>query len=198
MNLGLLFRQGALVRYWDTYIGAAENAGLKLLAWNVWDRGEGGTIGRERAMFPLHHEFVFVFGEERRQLNRTVPNKRAGGRTGHAVRHRDGTIRQSGGPGLIQARKPLPSVLACPPVKGAQGGGEHPAMFPVAFVSAYIASCTDRGDVVIDPFGGAGTALIAAQALGRRCFTMEIDPGYCDIIRQRYADYGLRVFLRAP
>jgi hypothetical protein len=42
---------------------------------------------------------------------------------------------------------------------------------------------------VYDPFCGSGTTVIAAETLGRRCFAMELDPGYCDVIRQRYADY---------
>ena len=44
------------------------------------------------------------------------------------------------------------------------------------------------GDVY-EPFAGSGTCLIAAETLGRRCFALEIDPVYCDVIRQRYADY---------
>ena len=36
---------------------------------------------------------------------------------------------------------------------------------------------------------GSGATLIAAELLGRRCLTVELDPRYCDVIRQRYADY---------
>lgn len=45
-----------------------------------------------------------------------------------------------------------------------------------------------KGDVY-DPFCGSGTAIIAAEQLGRTCYAMEIDPAYCDVIRQRYADF---------
>jgi DNA modification methylase len=45
-----------------------------------------------------------------------------------------------------------------------------------------------KGDVY-DPFGGSGTTLIAAEQLGRTCYMLEIDPGYCDVIRRRYADF---------
>lgn len=42
---------------------------------------------------------------------------------------------------------------------------------------------------VYDPFCGSGTTLIACETLGRRCFAMELDRGYCDVIRNRYATY---------
>ncbi|MEK6618714.1 MAG: DNA methyltransferase, partial [Nitrospirota bacterium] len=40
-----------------------------------------------------------------------------------------------------------------------------------------------------DPFGGSGSTLIAAEAAGRRGVTAELDPRYCDVIRDRYARY---------
>ena len=45
------------------------------------------------------------------------------------------------------------------------------------------------GDAVYDPFGGSGTTLIAAEQTERICYMMEIDPGYCDVIRERYRAY---------
>ena len=42
---------------------------------------------------------------------------------------------------------------------------------------------------VYDPFAGSGTTLIAAEQTGRICYGMEIDPGYCDVIRHRYAEF---------
>lgn len=43
---------------------------------------------------------------------------------------------------------------------------------------------------VYDPFCGSGSTLIAAELLGRKCFAMELDPGYCDVIVQRWHDRG--------
>lgn len=45
------------------------------------------------------------------------------------------------------------------------------------------------GGALYEPFAGSGTAIVAAEALGRPCFALEIDPTYCDVIRQRYANY---------
>ena len=46
------------------------------------------------------------------------------------------------------------------------------------------------GDAVYDPFLGSGTTLIAAEQTGRICYGMELDPGYCDVIRRRYAEFA--------
>ena len=62
----------------------------------------------------------------------------------------------------------------------------HPTQKPVALVERAIRNSSERGDIVLDPFGGSGTALIAAEINGRRCYAMEIDPAYCDVIRDRY------------
>ena len=70
--------------------------------------------------------------------------------------------------------------------------GDHPAAFPVALPTAYIEAATNPAGIVIDPFGGSGTTLVAADALGRRARLVELDPAYCDVIRQRYADHANR------
>jgi DNA modification methylase len=63
---------------------------------------------------------------------------------------------------------------------------EHPTMKPVALVEKCIVRHTDKGDSVIDLFGGSGTTLIAAQSTGRTCYTMELDEHYCDVICKRF------------
>lgn len=62
----------------------------------------------------------------------------------------------------------------------------HPTMKPVELVRRCIMNSTAGGGVVLDPFGGSGTTLIAAEAAGRRARLVELDPRYCDVIRQRY------------
>ena len=66
---------------------------------------------------------------------------------------------------------------------------EHPTMKPEALVSYCLGNSTLVGGLVLDLFAGSGTTLIAADQLKRRAFLMEIDPRYCDVIRQRYADF---------
>ena len=64
------------------------------------------------------------------------------------------------------------------------------AAFPVELPLKAIEITTEKGDLVVDPFGGSGTTLIAAEKSGRRCFTMELDPINCDTIVERYVKYS--------
>ena len=65
----------------------------------------------------------------------------------------------------------------------------HPTMKPVALLEALLRNSSRRGDIVFDPFAGSGSTLIACERLARRCFAIEIDPAYCDVIRRRYREY---------
>ena len=49
-----------------------------------------------------------------------------------------------------------------------------------------ILDLTNRGEIVLDPFLGSGSTLIAAQRTGRRCFGIELDPLYVDVVVRRY------------
>ena len=62
----------------------------------------------------------------------------------------------------------------------------HPTMKPVELVANCMLDCTKEGDLVLDAFGGSGTTIIAAEQLGRKCCTMELDPYYCDVIIARW------------
>lgn len=62
-------------------------------------------------------------------------------------------------------------------------------MFPVALPEAYIRACTSSNGTVYEPFSGSGSTLIACEKTNRRCFGMEIDPGYCDVILARWEKF---------
>ncbi|MBB6580572.1 site-specific DNA-methyltransferase [Ralstonia solanacearum] len=65
----------------------------------------------------------------------------------------------------------------------------HPTMKPVELMERSIRNSSRPGDIVMDCFGGSGSTLIAAEKSGRRCFMMELDPRYCDVIVRRWQDY---------
>ena len=62
----------------------------------------------------------------------------------------------------------------------------HPTVKPVAMVADAILDCSARGDIVLDAFLGSGTTVIAAERTGRRCYGLELDPGYMDTIVLRW------------
>ena len=65
----------------------------------------------------------------------------------------------------------------------------HPTVKPVALIADAIRDCTRRGEIVLDTFGGSGSALIAAETCGRQARLIEYDPAYCDTIINRWETY---------
>ena len=65
----------------------------------------------------------------------------------------------------------------------------HPTVKPVALVADALLDCSARGEVVLDPFLGSGTTVIAAQRTGRLCYGVELDPSYVDTIVRRWQGF---------
>ena len=65
----------------------------------------------------------------------------------------------------------------------------HPTMKPVEMLIYLLKNSSERGNTVIDTFGGSGSTLIACEQTGRVCKTMEFDPKYADVIRRRWAEF---------
>jgi DNA modification methylase len=65
----------------------------------------------------------------------------------------------------------------------------HPTVKPAALVADAILDCTRRGEIVLDPFLGSGTTVIAAQRTGRLCFGLELHPPYVDAIVRRWQKF---------
>jgi DNA modification methylase len=77
---------------------------------------------------------------------------------------------------VIDCHKPLKNDL-------------HPTMKPVKLIAYQIKNSSKRGESVLDPFGGSGTTMIACEQLGRRCFMMEFDPYFADVIVNRWEKF---------
>lgn len=76
------------------------------------------------------------------------------------------------------------SVIYCDkPLRNA----EHPTMKPTRLIAKLIENSSKVGWLVLDPFGGSGSTLIAAEATGRKARLIELDPKFCDVIVKRYA-----------
>lgn len=85
-------------------------------------------------------------------------------------------------------------VISCDCKLNAIGGNNkhdtrtriHPTQKPVELHARILEDFSKEGDTVLDCFGGSGTTLIACEITNRKCLMMEISPGYCDIIINRY------------
>jgi DNA modification methylase len=66
----------------------------------------------------------------------------------------------------------------------------HPTMKPVALVERAIRNSSKSRDIVLDPFGGSGSTLIACEKAGRQARLVELDPRYCDVIIQRWQNFS--------
>jgi len=65
----------------------------------------------------------------------------------------------------------------------------HPTQKPVCLCMKAIQNSSRLNEIILDGFGGSGSTLIACEKLGRRCFMMEIDEHYCDVIIQRWQNF---------
>jgi DNA modification methylase len=191
VNLGLKFQDGAVVPYWQQYIDTANNCGLKLLGWNVWDKQYAGSISSATNMFSIVHEWIFVFGDKRKQLNRTVENKektilsKISKRT---IREKDGSMTKKTTPAYTHHQ--LHSVVKCSIEKG-DVRKLHPAIYPIELPTQYFEAMTESDDLIADSFLGSGTSIIAAQKMegDRTVYGFELSPAYCEIILQRFEKF---------
>jgi DNA modification methylase len=142
--------------------GAAAYTELKNLC--VWAKSNAGM----GTFYRSQHELVFVFKSGRRPHINTFE-------LGQHGRHRSNVWTYSGVNGFGSERL---EELAL-----------HPTVKPVALVADAILDCSKRGDIVLDPFLGSGTTLIAAERSGRRAYAMELDPCYVETAIRRWQDY---------
>jgi DNA modification methylase len=152
-------------RHVEQAIRASKLAGLTLKNICVWVKTNGGmgTFYRSR------HELVLVL----KKGNATHLNSFGLGDTG---RYRTNVWEYSGANAFGRERL---GELAM-----------HPTVKPTALVADAIKDCSRRRDLVLDPFAGSGTTIIAAEKTGRCARAIEIDPHYCDVTVRRWETYA--------
>jgi DNA modification methylase len=67
-----------------------------------------------------------------------------------------------------------------------RGLQEHPTVKPTAMLQDALIDLSNRDEIILEPFGGSGSTLIACEKTGRRCRCIELDPLYVDVIIRRY------------
>lgn len=136
----------------------------QLIVWNK-DRGGMGTFYRSK------HELIFVFkvGKAKHTNNFEL---------GQHGRYRTNVW-------------DYPMVLTFMHQKD-EGEGDttmHPTVKPVSMIVDACLDCSNKGETVLDLFGGSGSTLIACEKTGRSARLMELDPKYCDVIVRRWQEF---------
>ncbi|MFO1087991.1 MAG: DNA methyltransferase [Hyphomicrobiales bacterium] len=138
--------------------GDAEFAELLNLV--VWAKNAGGM----GSLYRSRHELVFVFKvDDRPHTNNVMLGTHGRDRT---------NVWEYAGYSAIAAKDPLAS--------------EHPTPKPVRLLADAILDVTDRNEVVLDPFAGSGSLLLAAERTGRRARAIELEPRFVDLAVRRW------------
>jgi DNA modification methylase len=131
----------------------------------VWDKGDGG-LG---SMYTMRHEFVVFFEHIQKHVTMTKANATRNARMVHG---RSNVQRFN----VVQGKERL-----------------HNAVKPLQLIEGLIGASSDSEHIILDPFLGSGTTIIAAHRTGRRCYGCEISEAYCEVILQRCEAEGLSV-----
>lgn len=187
INLGIQRKDNNINEYWQEYIELAKEVGYKFLSWNVWEKNNV-SIGNQTAFIPIYHEWLFVFGKENKDIKRTNKRKSEKSTSLTALHRGKDDQMEKHFYGKQMDLTAMKSVFHSNSASGKQTKG-HPATFPVELPLEYIGAMTNNGDLIVDPFMGSGTTLIAAEKSGRRCYGMELDPKYVDLIVKRWEEF---------
>jgi len=125
----------------------------------IWDKGDGG-VG---AMYQQCYEMVWFHANSPR-ATKTLGQKKSGERT------------VNGKPNIWRYSR-------------VTGDRQHNAQKPTEMINNAIQNSTDEKGKVLDLFGGSGSTLIACEQTNRKCFMMELDPIYCDVIVERWENF---------
>jgi len=149
-------------RHVSEIVAAGEAAFTELKNLCIWVKPAGGM----GSLYRSQHELFFVWKSGRGRHRNNVELGRNG-----------------------RTRTNVWSYPAAAGLRHSEGGdllADHPTCKPVALVADAILDVSKRGDIVIDPFMGSGTTIIAAERMGRIAYGMEIDPIYVDGIIRRF------------
>jgi DNA modification methylase len=151
-------------RHLRDILEAAENIYSKLLNICVWVKANGGM----GSLYRSRCEFVLVFKHGKKSHRNNIELGRHG-------RNRTTVWQYAGGNSFSGRVTDEGNLLKL-----------HPTVKPVQMIADAILDCTARGEIILDPFLGSGSTLIAAERTGRRCFAMDIDPLYVDVAIRRW------------
>ena len=149
-------------RHLGEILGAIQSLDCELINLCVWVKTNGGM----GSLYRSRHELVFVFGKRgARRLNNV--------QLGQYGRNRTNVWNYPGMNSFARRGR-------------TRGLDFHPTCKPIVMVADAILDVTRRGDIVLDPFCGSGTTILAAERVGRRGYGIELDPLYVDLAISRW------------
>lgn len=150
---------------------------------------EGGAWYVAAPPGPLQQTFDTLLCEleVRRQCLSWVKDQFVLGRSDYHYRHEPIFYGWKGGAAHTwNGGRSQDSVLECPRPRANK---EHPTMKPIALIQRCIENSSNVDDLIVDPFGGSGSTMLAAHSLGRASALIELDPRYCDVIVRRWEEF---------
>jgi len=161
-------------RHMQEILAAGKQAYAELMNLCIWSKGCGGMGSFYRGA----HELIFLFknGKDSHQNNIQL---------GQYGRYRTNVWNYPGVNSFSRSTEEG-NLLEL-----------HPTVKPAALVADAIMDCSGRGDIVLDPFVGSGTTVIAAERTGRICYGIELDPVYVDTIVGRWQRFTGKTAIHA-
>lgn len=167
--------------------------GLNLLDTMIWNKPAAGANGNNDA-YPQSAEYMFLATKGRPKTSNRIADRqnvsagssRAGSNGGRAGKYGSKEAERIIEIGDFGLRT---NVWTISPAsrQSAEEKNDHPAPFPFDLARDHIATWSNPGDLVLDPFSGSGTTAKAAKTLGRQFIGLEVNPEYCRIAEQRIA-----------
>lgn len=155
----------------------------------IWEKHNGSGLRADR--FKRVHEIVAHFARESIAWANLYHNPVVtADATARTVRRKAKPVHYQGarGPSYYTSADGGPRLMrSVQRVRSTHGVAEHPTQKPVAIVEPTISYSCPPGGVVLDPFMGSGTTLVAAKHLGRGAIGIEIEERYCEIAAERCA-----------
>lgn len=148
-------------RHMSELLQAGGNSKCELKNLCVWVKDNGGM----GSLYRSRHELVFVFKHGKGKHINNVELGKYG-------RNRTNVWEYAGVNSMREGRMEELSM--------------HPTVKPINLVADAIKDCSKQGGIILDPFGGSGTTLIAAEKTGRSARLIELDPHYCDVTIKRW------------
>lgn len=148
-----------------------KETGLKFMELIVWDKGHGMPIV-SKDMLTRQYEDILMVGDEE-EISEEMELYYLG------TTEQRGYFNKKKGQGITNYWRIT---------TGNTQLENHKACFPVKLPTRAIELTTDKKDIVLDCFGGSGTTLIACENANRKCYMMELDPRYCDVIIERWEE----------